>query len=100
LDFGTLAVNTGQAVRAEMPSGIQQGKHPNITPIGIVARDLTIVPGSSGATAMEVTRSNGLIAITAQKNNLIVHCGRANSTVTQGMHVTRADAKSDCETVN
>jgi hypothetical protein len=62
----------------------------------VFARDFQITPISSDWTQFEVTRSGGLIQITARKNSVTIKCGvGAPILIREGHQITRADAQ-DC----
>jgi hypothetical protein len=62
----------------------------------VSARDFQITPVSSAWTQFDVTRSGGLIQISARKNSVTIGCGvGAPTVIKQGQQITRADAQ-DC----
>ncbi len=62
----------------------------------VSARDFQITPVSSAWTQFDVTRSGGLIQISARKNSVTISCGvGAPTVIKQGQQITRADAQ-DC----
>jgi hypothetical protein len=64
--------------------------------LSVSARDFQITPLSSAWTQFEVTRSGGVIQITARKNSVTIKCGMGAPTlIREGHQITRADAQ-DC----
>src|SRR3954463_11284380 len=64
--------------------------------LSVSARDFQITPVSSAWTQFEVTRSGGVIQITARKNSVTIKCGvGAPTLIREGHQLTRADAQ-DC----
>jgi hypothetical protein len=64
--------------------------------LSVSARDFQITPVSSVWTQFEVTRSGGVIQITARKNSVTMKCGMGAPTlIREGHQITRADAQ-DC----
>jgi hypothetical protein len=63
--------------------------------ISIFARDFQITPTSSDWTQFEVERANGLIHISALKNDVEIKCGaQAATIIREGHQLTRADAQN------
>jgi hypothetical protein len=63
--------------------------------ISVFARDFQITPTSSDWTQFEVTRSGGLIRISALKNDVEIKCGaQAHTIIREGHQLTRADAQN------
>ena len=91
IDMGTISMKTGKTIRPVLPEQLRVSSVPGAA-LTVVARDLTIVPTSSDATEFDVTRSNGLIVVTAHKNRMTVRCGSHNSNVEEGQRLSRADA--------
>ena len=91
IDMGTISMKTGKTIRPVLPEQLRVSSVAGAA-LTVVARDLTIVPTSSDATEFDVTRSNGLIVVTAHKNRVTVRCGSHNSNVEEGQRLSRADA--------
>ena len=91
IDMGTISMKTGKTMRPVLPEQLRVSSVPGAA-LTVVARDLTIVPTSCDATEFDVTRSNGLIVVTAHKNRVTVCCGSHNSNVEEGQRLSRADA--------
>jgi hypothetical protein len=66
--------------------------------LSVNARDFRITPASNNWTQFYVTRSGGIIAIIARKNDITVNCGSASTSVKEGHEFTREDA-DNCGTV-
>jgi hypothetical protein len=93
LDTGTISMRTGKGVEILIPGDMKiNSDHSFVT---IYARDFKISPGAADFTEFEVTRSNGLIAVTARKNAVLVSCGSRTLTLQEGNQISRAD-KPDC----
>ncbi len=76
LDRGGVSVSTGKSLK-------------------VFARDFEITPTSTDWTQFEVTRSAGLIHISAIKNSVEIKCGaQAPTIIREGHQLTRADAQN------
>jgi hypothetical protein len=94
IDTGTISLSAGNGVRPVLPTGV------NLDPTGhqriaVYARDFKMTPANADLTEFDVMRSNGLIAISARKNAVLVSCGAHSFNVGEGSQLSRVD-KSDC----
>ena len=93
LDVGTITLTTGEHVKGVV-ADIRIGA-PGLQKLLCRPRDLLVTPASKEFTAFEVTRSNGLIAVKAGKNSLVISCGSRNMRLEQGHSMSPVD-KSGC----
>jgi hypothetical protein len=93
IDTGAISMKTGEGIQVALPEDLKF--YSAASRITIFARDLKITPASPALTEFDVTRSNGLIAVTARRNTVIVSCGSRTSQIEEGHQVSRPD-KAAC----
>ncbi len=89
VDTGTVSLRTGEEVMgitADVKTDIDDSLN-----LRVQARDFRIGPFSKHETTLEVTRSNGLIAVRAVKNAVSITCGARALRIEEGHQISGMD---------
>ena len=90
LEFGTINLRTGRDVDG-MTANVAMDPA-GVAVIAVQARNFEVIPESADLAEFEVTRSNGLIAVKAGKNGIVISCGSNKLRLEEGHRVSTQDA--------